>query len=334
MLANRAAVVAEYAYAGSGGVSLCWLQPWDGSPSSALSFGEMDPFFIETCRRVRITQQKDRLSLRRTPTKTTRIAKPEKDARKGNTGDLWTPVKKKEGTSLHIKKTGFDYEELADLAFGSRWRTPSAQRLWAQDDHDGLRLVARGVSGGNCETHGYHERQIPLRSKMRRLLVRGDIGLLERIASERVDAVGRVHQKLRSALEVLLDNGKERDPDELPKSLKNKAKAFAKQFEQAEDLIFFDALSEEIEAAPQAREAIRLRWLLDMADRARNALGRAFSAGPRSAEQRYKARAAAASRLEGGLRSVKVLPALAEHYRQERLGKENNDDNNRDRAEP
>ena len=334
MLANRDNLVAEHAYASSDGLSLCWLQPWDGSPNSALSFGEMDPFFIEVCRRVRMTQQQGRVSLRRTSTKSTRITKQEKDARKGNTGDLWTPIQKKEGKSIHVPETGFDYRLLTDLAFGSSWRAPSAQRLRAQDDHDGLRLVARGVSGANCRTHGYHERQVPLRSNMRRLFLQGNMGLLERIAARRVEAVSNINKELLSAIIELLDQGKNRNWRDIPDPIKKRAGALSKPFEQAEDLRFFDCLSKEVEATEAEREAIYLEWLLTMAERARDVLRQTFHAGPKSAERRYRAQAAATSRLEGGLRSTKVVPALAEHYRQERLSKENIDDSNRDRAEP
>lgn len=52
-----------------------------------------------------------------------------------------------------------------------------------------------------------------------------------------------------------------------------------------------------------------------MAKRAEQILIDAFETGPRSAEQRYRARAAALSRLHGGLRSDKTLPTLAQHYK-------------------
>ncbi|MBK1632955.1 type I-E CRISPR-associated protein Cse1/CasA [Thiohalocapsa halophila] len=331
-LASRDAIAKTHGYRVDGGVGLLWLLAWDGK--SELSLGNLDPLFIEVCRRIRLREQNGQLLLLRTSSEKQRIAKAETGKKHGNTGDLWTPVSKVGAKSLGVSATGFNYKRMCELAFPTAWQAPPAQQLQPSDDREGLRLVARAIAGGNSKTDGYHERQVPLRSNMRRLLVRGDIGLLERVASERVDAVGRIHQQLHSALEVLLDNGKERPRKDLPDSLRNKARTFAKEFERAEDLIFFDALSEEIEAAPEAREAIRLRWLLDMADRARRVLEQAFSAGPRSAEPRYRARAAARSRLEGGLRSTKILPALAEHYRQERLSKENNDDGNRDRAEP
>jgi CRISPR system Cascade subunit CasA len=59
-----------------------------------------------------------------------------------------------------------------------------------------------------------------------------------------------------------------------------------------------------------------------MADRAETILKSAFDAGPRSSEQRYRARAAALARFHGGLRSDKVLPTLADYYRRQKANKE------------
>lgn len=61
---------------------------------------------------------------------------------------------------------------------------------------------------------------------------------------------------------------------------------------------------------------MRLAWYLDMAERAEDILRNAFEAGPRSGEQRYRARAAALGRFHGGLR--KEFPTLAEYRDNER----------------
>jgi CRISPR system Cascade subunit CasA len=59
-----------------------------------------------------------------------------------------------------------------------------------------------------------------------------------------------------------------------------------------------------------------------MAERAEAILKDAFNAGPRSSEQRYRARAAALARFHAGLRSPKVLPAIADYYRKLQADKE------------
>ena len=185
------------------------------------------------------------------------------------------------------------------------------------DDLEGLTLIARAIAGGQSTTDGYHERCVPMSRTVRRMFIRKETGVLERVADERIDAIGKIHSLLRHALEALFDNGTERNGrGKVADGTKNKAGRFAKPFQQGEDLRFFEELNQEIEAAD--REKARLRWYISMSERARTILTEAFEAGPRSGEQRYRARAAALGRFEGGLRSEKVLPSLAEHYRQEK----------------
>jgi CRISPR system Cascade subunit CasA len=49
------------------GFALLWLLPWDGE--SGLSFSQLDPYFIEVCRRVRLVQTADGISALRATTK-------------------------------------------------------------------------------------------------------------------------------------------------------------------------------------------------------------------------------------------------------------------------
>jgi hypothetical protein len=103
------------------------------------------------------------------------------------------------------------------------------------------------------------------------------------------------------------------------KDIKAKADTFSKPFEQGEDIRFFDGLNIEVES-DQPQE-IRLQWMLSMVERAEAILKNTFDAGPRSGEQRYRARAAALARLHRGLRSDKVLPTLADYYRRQKANK-------------
>ena len=64
-------------------------------------------------------------------------------------------------------------------------------------------------------------------------------------------------------------------------------------------------------------------WLLSMVERAESTLRAAFDSGPRSGEQRYRARAASLARFHGTLRGAKSpLPELRDHYREQKLQKE------------
>ena len=92
------------------------------------------------------------------------------------------------------------------------------------------------------------------------------------------------------------------DGDYRNDSISDKAGRFARPFEQGEDARFFDDLALEAEAEDAEAPALRVQWLLGLVERAEAVLAQAFEAGPRSAMQRYKARAAALSRFHGALR--------------------------------
>ena len=322
-LSTREQLCERFGYRCDGGIALLWLSPWDGSSSYPMT--ALDPFFVEISRRIRLIEVDVDIRALHTTTKTPRIEKAESDARKGNTGDLWTPIEIADAKALTMKGSGFSYRLMTELLFGANYRKPAAQAPSLADNQEGMTIVARAIAGGNCTTNGYHERRVPFSPRVRRMLIRRETDLLSQVASERVDAVGRIHRLLRGALETLFDNGKERNGrGELPDSLHEKAARFARPFEQGEDRRFFDGLNAEIES--EDREQTRLAWYLSMADQARAILIAAFDAGPRSGEQRYRARTAALGRLEAGLRSDKVLPTLADHFRKQPHGQEHVDD--------
>lgn len=317
-LEHRSEVLAM-GYKDGVGIALLWLLPWDGE--RGLSFSQLDPYFIEICRRVRLSQTEKGIVALRTTTKGPRISKDEAKARKGNTGDLWTPVHVAEGKSLGVSTRGFNYERMAKLAFGSDYRKPPAQVVHPADNSTRLELVAQAIAGGQSTTDGYHERRIVISPTVRRLILARQTDHLSRVAEERVYAVGQMAYLLRNSILVLLDGGKARaNSQDVPETISKKASRLAEPFEQAEDARFFTALNDEIESDDP--EAERLQWLLLMAEAAETILRRAFTAGPQCGEQRYRAQAAALSRFHSGLRSPKTLPDLANHFRQQSTDKE------------
>ncbi len=318
-LAERPRLVEQFGYADSGGSGLLWLEPWDGK--SGKSFAALDPFFIEISRRIRLTDTGGCIRARRTTSATARIAKDESHERKGNTGDLWTPVEIASGKSLGVSGTGFHYKRMVELLFGANYRRSPTQLTRADDAATGLTVIARAIAGGQSTTDGYHERRIPISPTVRRFMAQKKTDVLAKIAEERVDAISRIRGVLWTALATLIENGAPKD--KFSDGAKDKANRFAKPFEQGEDARFFDGplgLNEELESPHP--EDIRLRWYLAMAERGEAILLDAFTAGPRSGEQRYRARAAALSRFHGGLRSDKVLPTLARYYKDQKDAKE------------
>ncbi|KXW57429.1 hypothetical protein FEMY_20490 [Ferrovum myxofaciens] len=316
LLAKRENIVEIMGLKEQGGIGLVWLNPWDGSDS--LSFGVLDPFYIEICRRIRLQLSGNSvISAIGTGSQTQRIAAKE---RNGITGDPWTPIDIAEKKALTISVNGFNYQLAADLLCG-KYSKPIAQEIFATDGTNGLVILAQGVARGGGKTGGYHERRIPISPVVRKMFIQKQTDVLAKKAEYRVAAINEMRSVLWASITTLFDNGKQQEKGKsAPKGLKQKVSAYLKQFEQAEDTRFFDELNAEIESIDS--DNTRLQWLLSMADRAEVILKNAFIAGPQSGEQRYRARSAALSRFRGCLRSDKTLPTLANYYLQLTANKE------------
>lgn len=289
--------------------TLLWVLPWDGSDS--LSFGSLDPWYIEICRRIRLTRTDTHgIRAHAISSSAPRIAAKELC---GVTGDPWTPVDPAAATALTISGRGFDYKLATDVFLGQKYAPSAAQKLQSTDGDSGLQFIAQGLTRGQGKTEGYHERRIPISPKMRKAFAQRQTDAIASIAKKRIEAIGEVRKMLWSALVVLFSNaakdetGKDRDAAD---GVKDRANTFSKPFEAACDALFFIELTVEIEAS-QPLDAWQ-DWLCQIADRADKVLTAAFTSGPRNGLLRYRAQAAARGRLHGSMRSQKSkLPDLA-----------------------
>jgi CRISPR system Cascade subunit CasA len=307
LLTERTRIATQNGLSATGGHALLWLQPWDGAAS--LTFASLDPLFIEICRRVRLCLDRGRLSAVSTGTKAARV-----DAKtlKGMTGDAWTPIDSAEGKALTLGSRGFDYKLMAELLFGGKYAGGAAQSIVGAHATDRIQLVARGIARGQGKTEGYHERSVLLTQKVRSLLSGGQRDQLARISAERLAAISELRKLLWGALVILFNNGA--SGKDAADSIKDRASDFCQPFEQAEDSRFFVDLAAEVDASDSY--AARLEWLVGLAARAEAVLRDAFTAGPSSAMQRYRAQSAALSRFHSALRGEKSpLPQLAQHLR-------------------
>jgi CRISPR system Cascade subunit CasA len=91
-------------YTSNNGVGLAWALPWDGAKS--LDLKELDIFYVEICRRIRLFRNVHRcFYARRATSEKDRISGNE---RHGVVGDLWIPIKEAdERVALNISKHGF-----------------------------------------------------------------------------------------------------------------------------------------------------------------------------------------------------------------------------------
>ena len=312
---SRDAIAENYDFSPQGGLSLVWMEPWDESISIALR--RLDPYYIEVCRRVRLEKKLTRILVRTTTTPVSRIQ--ENDARKGRTGDPWTPIDKEDAKIMAVPRQGFRYELITKLlVLDGLYEPGCAQSLSGWTNDAKLELICQGIApDGNSKTSGYHERRVPISPKLRRLLTGGQRPLVAALAKKRIQAIADMRKLLWISLSLLFANG---ENDSGNDTISHRASRFAQPFERHEDSRFFDDLTLHAEAEGEQQEAAYLQWLLGLAERAEVVLQQAFVAGPRSGMQRYKAQSAALSRFDAGLRAGKkpLFPELATHYAQQR----------------
>lgn len=316
LLDERESIAETHEMTAKGGFGLVWLVAWGGSAHEAIPFCALDPFYLEICRRVRLTSgDADQILGMRTTSEGIRI---DAKVRNGVTGDAWTPIE--EDKSLTLPGSGFNYKLMAELAWGTKYRRTIAQGIRQEDGSHGLSLLGQGIVRGQSKTEGYHERRIPLTKKAVGFLRSGQTDIPATIAAARVKDVATMRGTvLRTALFYLIEAGTEKiDFDR--RTAKQQTDPFVQAFERDEDARFFDDLNCEIDADDPHAE--RLRWLIGLAGRAEAVLRSAFTIGPQCGERRYRARSRALAYFQGALRSDKHFPALALNLREQSAAKE------------
>ena len=303
LLQRRPGLLEDYLMACQG-IGLLWTVAWDGTAPEALSFAELEPLYIEVCRRIRLLHDSNgRIYALRASSKAARI---ESKASNGLTGDPWTLVDKRDKKghkSLTLPAGGFTYKRITDYLNSADWGLPI---LFAPTSAEGHSLVARAMVRGQGKTEGYHERIIPLRPGVvgGAMLRRNNAGRgLDVIAKERVDDLGKVQRILSHAIQVFIARG---DSGKVSPEHRNLARPWLNRLDEAIDADFFEDLQDEVEAE-QSRgngKEVRDDWRREKVfPMARNFLSDAEDSLPCPAIYRYRARVNAESLFEGRLRS-------------------------------
>ena len=318
LVKHRQALLDEYPVNDSG-IGLLWTIPWDGTKAEARLISDLDPLYIEICRRVRLRWQSGRLAAKRTNSDSRRIV----DAR-GLTGDPWAPVSthtNPRGTpAAFLTQRRFGYERVVDGLLSPDWKQPLLLSRPTQSVTEGnMQLVARGMVRGEGGTAGYHERVILLREKATRVFGRPQAAQeLGDIAKERIEEIGRVQRILSRAIQVFAARG---DRTKIGKDHAILARPWLNQLDDIVDARFFDSLQIEFEAVTSERQGIRNGWLMNgsdgVVDHAIALLGDAADSLPCPAVHRYKARVNAEGSFYGQLHSNNGLPSLDDQRREE-----------------
>ena len=305
------ALLADYPKDASGH-GLLWLLPWDGTGSESLLRNQLDPLYVEVCRRVRLRSGEDgRLYAIRASSKAARI---EGKDLKGRTGDPWTPHNpKRDGLPLTLASGGFTYKRVTEYL--SNWHRPELLKPTREEQRsdDTMQLVARAAVRGQGKTEGYYERSIPVRSKTRNAMLRrsgrDSVEDLGNLAQQRVERIGRVQRILSHAIQTFLARG---DSDNTSPEQRQLAGPWLNRLDEIIDDHFFDDLQDEFEADDDpGRDRIHNDWLRNVVvQNARKILNDATDSLPCPAIHRYKARDAAEGLFEGRLRGNNGLAFL------------------------
>jgi len=282
LMSKRDRIVAgDYGYCSNNGVALLWLTPWNGTNS--LSLTQCDPFFIEVCRRVRVFEDCGQLVAVMAPTKVTRIKAGDG---KGNTGDPWTPIRKKDGAALTVLASGFSYDLVQELLFGGDYQPGIAATLQA-DDPDEVTFVASAMTRGQGKTEGLHERVLAIPARIRLSLARAeDRNQLASLSRRRVEQAATMRRSvLAPALRVLLQAA----PDNLNHK-DDRIRRWLDAWDAEVDAVFFERLWED--AGATSTDADR-RWERVVSDLAWAQLNEAIESVPLPAARRFKAITAA-----------------------------------------
>ena len=302
LLSHRQTILNEYPMIESG-IGLLWVIPWDGTKVEAMRINELEPLYVEICRRIRLRWGLGKTTAVRANSDDRRIV----DA-KGLTGDPWMPVSNNtnpKGTPpAFLTQRRFGYERVVDGLFSADWKqpfllSPASSGMGYSGD---MELVARGMVRGEGGTAGYHEKVIPLRHRTLQVFGRpGGREELADIARKRIDRIATVERILRHAISVFAAGGKTSDIADEHRARANK---WAHKLGEIVDKDFFGGLQDEINAVN--RESVHNEWLMDgrdgVVDQARRLLNDASNSLPCPSIHRYKARAEAERLFEGRIK--------------------------------
>ena len=295
------------------GVALLWTLPWDGTKSEALLPNQLNPYYIEVCRciRLRVSPDGDLYGLK-TSSKAARI-----EAKKlnGITGDPWMPVNRKDSKALTLASGGFTYRRVTEYLTSANWEQPALLQPigFEQNAVESALLLARALVRGQGKTEGYYERVVPISHKAKRALMRREgVNELGRIAQSRIENISTIQRILSHAIQVFAARG---DSQNLSPEHRKLARPWLNRLDEFVDARFFDDLQSEFEIDDRdERRRIRREWLLDnergVVTQARWILQEAEEALPCPSIHRYRARANAEGLFEGRIRGAQGLPFL------------------------
>ena len=268
-----------------GGPALLWCLDWP--EGRQLDVRDLDPWFIEICRRVRLNGAGGSISAIQANSRTSRT---DAKAFKGNLGDPWAPVHKTEGKSLTLSGGDFDYTRLCELLFSGNWEVPRLAVHGRDDDGDML-LVAEALSRGNSKTEGFKSRVVPVPGRVVPLLPSPTVA---KFSKAQMDEIKVFDAALRDAVALVAAGG---DRDGIKKGHFGRSVPARRRFDRAADRLFFPHLWNRVAVVgthdSEAEGAAKIEFLQALREAAEGELNSALPAIPCPTIQRPRAEARA-----------------------------------------
>ena len=268
-----------------GGPALLWCLDWP--EGRQLDLRNLDPWFIEVCRRVRLKGAPDAISAIQANSRTSRT---DAKAFKGNLGDPWAPVHRSEGKSLTLSGGDFDYTRLCEILFSGNWKVPLLAVHGRDEDGDML-LVAEALSRGNSKTEGFKSRVVPVPGRVVPFLSSPTVAVFSKA---QMDEIKVFDTALRDAIALVAAGG---NRDGIKKDHFQRSVPARRRFDRAADRLFFPHLWNRVAADEmydsEAEGAAKIKFLQALRDAAEGELKSALPAIPCPTIRRPRAEARA-----------------------------------------
>ncbi|WP_173934956.1 CRISPR-associated protein Cse1 [Chelativorans sp. Marseille-P2723] len=242
-----------------GGLGLTWLSEWP--KDKPIQTKELDIWFIEICRRARLSNTEKLHALSRSDKSGLIDTQP----LKGQSFDPWTPTHKTQGRLFALSSKGFHYKVIVRLLFGERrkgedvhdWVLPPLLELGKSDTETRtLLIVAQGVAGNpgvKTGSIGFYSRIVPLSGRVSRALGprRAE---LHQLAQAQVEIIAEFDRALRNALVLAAAGGEQ---DRVQRDLYKHSEPARAHLDRYADEIFFEHLWARFEAQEAGTDALR-----------------------------------------------------------------------------
>jgi CRISPR system Cascade subunit CasA len=267
LLANRQVLKQEARLLGMGtapgdGHALLWLLPWD---TGSLPLSDVHPLCLEVCRRVRLTEDAEQLTLLRATSDAARVNAKDQH---GHVLDPWVPILRDGSTrALTAQSTSFGYRSLQGLLLDSQrvhWPLLAQATEGECRAGRGATLVAQVLVSGDGRTDGLLLREVPIPAAVLALLA-GDATVLAQRSQRFVSMASACAMALRTALLQYVDGGELLDWRN--RVFVKTTEAWSERFDAAIDGVFFATLFGTVESdlTDAAAQALWRAWLEDTA---------------------------------------------------------------------